>query len=791
MNSRTLFLKAVRDLRGSLGQTIALAVIVALAVASLVAMAGAFRDLGQSYRHTYDRLHLADVNFGMESVPDSALGLIAATPGVAALVGRLVVDAGLDLSGRPGASDEVISSRLIGLPAGRHPEVNDVLVLSGRYLEPGDSTGVLLESHFARIWKLKPGDSVTPVINGKPVTLAVVGIVASPEYLIVSPSRQEIIPSALTFAVLFVDNDELGRLVGMPGTVNDVSVILKPGAQRDSVVSALAGRLARWNVLRTTLQADQPSVAALKLDLDGYKELAGLVPALILAVAAFALYVMLSRLVRGQRPQIGLMKALGYGNRTVVTHYLSLSLTIAVLGSIVGAVGGVPLNRAVTTAYAGELGIPLVTTRLHLDLVTVGVIASLLVAVAAGAGPALASARLEPARAMVFDPAESLARGRRSAFEKLLKLPLCLRLPLRSVFRARRRSLSTGLGIVFAYVLVLVGWGMISAMQRLMTRNFHQVERWDASALFSTLQPEAVLDSVRSWPGVTRVEPLIQVPAALEDDGRTRDILLNALEPHQTLHALSTGSGRAVKLEPGRIVLTPILLAKLGLHINDSVLLRMPVGSRRLAISGVADELMPSVGFVRLDDAQAWLGASAPVFNGLYLRVDSADARSTKRRLYSLPGATSVKLKSQVEQDWVSLMGLLNVFMGVILAFALAMAFALLFNAMTINVLERRREYSTMRAIGASRGRIGLLITTENFALWLLTIVPGLALGWWVARQMGAAFESDLFSFTVSVGATDMALAATGILATMLLAALPAIRRVNRINLAEAVKIIS
>jgi len=56
---------------------------------------------------------------------------------------------------------------------------------------------------------------------------------------------------------------------------------------------------------------------------------------------------------------------------------------------------------------------------------------------------------------------------------------------------------------------------------------------------------------------------------------------------------------------------------------------------------------------------------------------------------------------------------------------------------------------------------------------------------------MGDAFQSDLFTFTVSVGPADMTVAALGILGTMLLAALPAIRRVNRINLADAVKILT
>jgi len=791
MSNRTLLRKTVRDLRAALGQTIALAIIVALAVASLVAMAGAYRDLGHSYRRTYDRLRLADVEFALDDAPDSALQFVAATPGVAALTGRLVVDGGLDLSGRAGAEDEVIRSRLIGLPKGRHPDVNDVLVLSGRYFEPGDSAAVLLESHFARAWHLRPGDSVTPVVNGRRVRLKVVGVVASPEYLIVSPSRQEIVPTARTFAVLFVTDDELGRIAGRTGSVNDVGATFTPGANRDSAVRALQERLSRWNVIRTTLQADQPSVAALRLDLEGYKELADLMPGLILVVAAFALYVMLGRLVRGQRPQIGLMKALGYRNRTIVTHYLLMALAIAVLGSIVGAAGGIPLNRAVTTAYAGELGIPLVATHLNLDLVAVGVVASLLVAVLAGIGPARASARLEPARAMQLNPAESLVRGHRSALERLLRPPLWLRLPLRSVFRVRWRSLSTGIGIVLAYVLVLVGWGMISAMQRMMHRNFHEVERWDVSALFSTPQPEAVLDSVKSWPGVFVVAPFVQLPARLERDGSTRDILLNALEPGQRLHALSTGSGRPVELTRGRIVLTPAIAGKLGLVVGDSLDLQTPFGSRRLAVGGMVDELMASVGYIPLDDVRAWLDAPGPVFNGLYLTADSAEARDVKRRLYSIPGATAVQLKTRVEQDWASLMGLLNVFMGVILVFALAMAFALLYNAMTTNVLERAREFATMRAIGTNHGRIALLVTTENVVLWLLTLLPGLALGWWVAGRMGDAFQSDLFTFTVSVGPADMAVAALGILATMLLAALPAIRRVDRINLADAVKILT
>jgi len=114
-----------------------------------------------------------------------------------------------------------------------------------------------------------------------------------------------------------------------------------------------------------------------------------------------------------------------------------------------------------------------------------------------------------------------------------------------------------------------------------------------------------------------------------------------------------------------------------------------------------------------------------------------------------------------------------------------------LFNAMTVNVLERQREFATMRAVGTGGRRIAGLMTTESVTLWLVTLVPGLLLGTWAAREMGAAFSSELFAFHIVIAPTTYLLTSLGILLTMIVAALPAIRRVNHLNLAEATKVLT
>lgn len=788
---KIILLNAWRDLRASLAQTIALVVIVALGVASLTTLIGAYRDLGTSYNRTYDELGFADATFSLQGAPAEAEEAVRKIEGVSAATGRLVVDTGLELPAANGAASKQMRLRLVGIPASSHPQVNDVMVLDGSYLDPGKPQSLLIESHFADFYNYGPGDTVTPIIGGKPMSFSVAGVVASPEYLVITSGRDEVMPSPRTFAVMFLSIDELRRLTGAEG-INDIAVRFDPGADAASVTRQVEQQLQPYGLRETILKSDQASYAALKLDLDGYRQIAYLMPGIILLVAAFSLYILLSRQVLSHRPQIGLMKALGYGDGAIIGRYLLQAALVGLIGSLIGLLVGFPLTRLVTEAYASELGIPLVETRFYFDLVLAGVALSLLVALLAGIGPARSSARLRPAEAMRQDPSAA-AGGRVSPLERLLRVPFWLRLPLRNIGRARRRAVSTGLGVVFSLVLVLMAWGMFESMNYMFSNNFNDVERWDISVAFSEPQPQAALEKVVGQQGVSQVEPILQLPAALDHDGGREDLVLTGLPPGQDLHhlQLSDSTGPGETLAGNGLVLSSHTAGKLGIGIGDPVTLKTYAGELDLTLKATMNELLPSVAYVSLETASAAVGAPGS-FNGALLTVgNSADQDRTSAGLYLLPEVASVQLKDDIESDWQSLLGFFYVFIGVIMAFALAMAFALLFNTMTVNVLERRREFATMRSVGAGRGRIAMLVSVESFLLWLIALAPGMVLGWLATRQLVAAFDSDLFTFRTVVTFRGFLITSLGILLTMLLAALPAIRRVNRLNLGEATKILN
>jgi putative ABC transport system permease protein len=789
MNS-ILLRKSLRDLRKAMAQSLSLIVISLLGVTSFIALTGAYRDLGTSYTRAYDQLRFADMTIQVTGAPVSVIDQIDRIAGVQAATGRLVIEGGLSLPAKTaGEPPTLVRARLIGILRGQHPAVNDVLVEQGRYLSSSDRDGVLIESHFADIYDLKPGDRLAPLVNGKPLNLTATGIIASPEYLIVSASRQDALPSARTFAVLFVPLDTLQQASGQPGTINDIALRFGHGVDQAAVMRQVTDLLAPYQIASITSRAEQPSNAALHLDLDGYREISLLMPGLILLVAAASLYVMFGRQIRAQQAQIGLMKALGYRTRVVEGHYLITAVIIGLAGALLGIVAGIPLERALTSAYASELGIPLVQTHIYPGLLALGVVLSLLAALLGAFGPARQVARLEPARAMRPSPSEAVP-GHTGCFGRLARWPVWLRMSFRNVIRGRRRTLTTALGVVFAFTLILMGWSLVDSMRTVTDRHFNTVERWDEVATFGSLKSSETRQQIDGIAGLQQLEPFLRFPTTIANGAHQAQIDLTALPPAPSLHDLRVVSGDAqAPLAPGKIVLTSALARSLHVSPGDTVRVTNQTGTHQLQVSATVDELMSSVAYVPLADARSWAG-EPDAFNGVYAQVDTGQAKQVQAALYNVPGVAAVQLKSIQQSDWQSLMGLFYTIIGAIVLFAVVMAFALLFNTMTVNVLEREREFATMRALGTGRRTIGLLLSTESVILWVLATIPGWLLGYWVARQMGNAFQSDLFAFPVVVNPLTYLITALAVLLTMLLAALPALRRVTHLNLAEATRMV-
>ena len=157
-------------------------------------------------------------------------------------------------------------------------------------------------------------------------------------------------------------------------------------------------------------------------------------------------------------------------------------------------------------------------------------------------------------------------------------------------------------------------------------------------------------------------------------------------------------------------------------------------------------------------------------------------------KAYSVPGAASVELTSESNQKVVELMGFISNMMWIMLGFGAVLALAIVFTTVTVNILERRREFATMRTLGTGKGRIASMITVENLLLGMVGIIPGIPLGYLLAVYLFRLFQADIMTFYLVIRPGTYLWVIALVTLIMLVSQIPSIRQINRLDLAKVIK---
>ncbi len=783
--------KRRRDMGRQRWQFLAVFVTITLGVMLFAASYDAFLNLESSYSGTYERLGFADVT--VTGADDTFPAAAASIEGVATVEVRRTADVPF----RIGA--DVLHGRLVGMPPDQQPLVNEIDMTSGTYLASDTPNGLVAEEHLAEYFALAPGDRIEVLAGTTWSEGPVVGTAISSEYLWPAESRQNFFPPPGTFGVAFVSED---LLAAVPATaVADQTVIrYAPDADRVATDAAVERAANAAGAADVTTQADQPSNAGLKLDLQGFEEMAIMFPALFLLAAGMATFIILTRVVYSQRPQIGTLMASGVSRRLITRHYLSYGLILGFAGAVTGVILGMLLGWAITGLYTDALGIPDTVRGLHWITPIVGLLFGIAVGTLAALAPTRAASRLSPAEAMRGEtPTQD---GRPSLAERLVpplrKLPVRWLMVLRGVGRNRRRSLSTILGVVLALTLVLASWGMIDTVVNLLDRNFNEIALEDADVFLTVPVDRDAVAAVASIPGVQRAEPVVSLAVSARGPDGSYGSQLEAYAADTAVHGFDTPEGH---LPDTGVVAGKALESEIGLSVGDTVALSLPTlgASFSTTIAGFVDEpLGTRIYMERAALERALATTETPLPTGTLedpsislvkaIFDDDVDRTAVLDTIESQKVTAAVIDSRGLYEMFQDFLGFFYAFVGIMLIFGGVMAFALIFNTISVNVAERKGEYATMRANGLSQRRLASLITGENLLLTALGILPGLIVGYAVATVFMQSYSSDMFTFELDMNWTTLVFSAVAMLLVALLSVVPAIRTVRHLDIASVVR---
>lgn len=342
---RALDRKMLRDLRRVWAQALAIAAVLACGILMMVGMSMTRATLSGTQAAYYERARFADVFASLTRAPASLVAEAQALDGVAQAEGRIGFQAVLDLAGQEAPA----SARIVSLPA-TGAVLNLPVLRRGRLPDPLQPDEVAINEPFGEANGLRPGTSFRAVLNGRLRELTVTGWVLSPEFVYtIAPGAM--MPDDRRYGVVWMGQAAAEAAMDMGGAVNEIALRLTRGADERAVIEALDRLIDPYGGTGAYGRDRQMSHAFLDGEMSQLTVMASSIPPIFLLVAAFLVNMVLGRLIKMERTQIGLLKAIGYGSAEIAWHYLKLALLIGVTGAGLGVLAGQWIGSGLIAQY--------------------------------------------------------------------------------------------------------------------------------------------------------------------------------------------------------------------------------------------------------------------------------------------------------------------------------------------------------------------------------------------------------------------------------------------------------
>jgi putative ABC transport system permease protein len=214
---------------------------------------------------------------------------------------------------------------------------------------------------------------------------------------------------------------------------------------------------------------------------------------------------------------------------------------------------------------------------------------------------------------------------------------------------------------------------------------------------------------------------------------------------------------------PDSLLLSRSMAIRLGLRVGDGVQVATALGARTLTIRGLLPEkglaaaFGGDVGVMDVFAMQIAFGREGRFDRVQVAVAKKADVERVKKRIAAaLGGGIAVESPATRAARQEQMLAGLQAGTMIAGAVALLVGMFLIYNTVSIAVVDRRREIGTLRALGASRATILGLFSAEAFVLGALGGLAGVALGVFLSQGLLERASESVSALYLRISARDV-----------------------------------
>ena len=744
--------KMLRDIKINKTQFIAIFLMAFLGIFAYSGIYGEYYGLVQTSDEFYDQTNIADGWIYNTDFDDSTLDKISEFS--TQTERQEVIQSVADMENKPDITLHFIEKG----------KISKFYTTGGDDFNVQDESGVWLDERFADARGLHVGDNITFEFDNVTIKKEIKGIGYSPEYV------YEVSPSSLT-----PNFNEMGfaylSYKAYPEDLEYNTLLVKYNSSDEDFAKKMDDAI---DYQSFTKKEDHLSVSKFADEMTQHKMIGDVFPIVFVLVTFLTLLTTMNRIIAHQRTQIGILKAVGFKDRSIILHYISFGFWPVLAGAILGLITGpmiIPqmFYPTMMTSYS----MPRWHPGFDMSFVYIAVLMVVL---------SVLVTYLSCRRISKENPANTLRPKAPNTSSKTFieksrfwnRFSFNLRWNWRDARRNKFRALMAIVGVMGCVALLIAAFGMNDSMVELKSWEYDDISHYESKLLLSSEANPLELYYILNE---TNGSFIMQQSMEIKTDGGEDTVTL-LVSNNTDLISYTDSNRNPIDIDEGDVSISKKLADKFNLTIGDVI---------RWHIVGDDEWVSSKIGQIHAEPISQGLIMSPDTLEDQGLDFTPTNILTDEKFGENFESIKSVTSIDKMKESWDQMTTAVMMMVYVVTFVAVALAILVLYNLTILSFTEMEREIATLKVLGFKTNILRKLLLTQNVIFTSIGFVLGIPLGFYfMTLMLNAAGDSLYYVPTLTWG--NILLSAAITFAISIGVNLMFSDKINDLNMVEALK---
>ena len=630
--------------------------------------------------------------------------------------------------------------------------------------------GIWIDYFFAKENNIKIGDKISFKYNEYVFNEEVLGIIYIPDHIYDVKDASQLMPNHKTYGIIYISINELEEFITkevksnlekeIGVTINDkmfnklmpnfnyleyvpfnyvmvdINNIDNNGIVKEEIEKNIDKAIATIDIENTT------SYSMYQGEIDEGAAYVGIFSGLFLFIALLSVITTMTRVVKNQKLQIGVLKALGFSNLKITMHYVGYGLWTSLYGTIFGLLlGRYFLGSVFLNIEMSFFEVP--NSVIYLNKMTYIVSALIIVVISIVTFlTCFKELRKRPADALRVEIPKvkngSLNLTTKGVFKKL---SFASKWNIRDILRNKFRTVTGIIGIIGCSTLIICALGMLNSMDYFIKLQFDDLYNFNYKlTLKEDISSEDINKIIKDYGDNSSETLMIEIK-----DGDNKDANTLFIDNANEYVRFIDDKYNFIKLDKDDgVYVTYKFRDKYNLNIGDKVTWHI-YGDKKYYESKV-------VGFYRDPQVQG-MSASKKYLEsiGISYKPDSIYTNKDLSNIKTISNVDVIQNIDELKEAIGSMLSMMKQMIVIIILFAIVLGIIIIYNMSILSFSEKEYQFATLKVLGFSDKKIKKIFCKQNSIICIISIIIGLPTGYNLTSYLFKACLDENYDFGVHI----------------------------------------